>query len=71
MTYLFEEECPVPGDYDYNDVVLRISQEPVGNRQIDLHVTLSAVGGTKQMAGGIRLMGYNYNSVESITTDNL
>lgn len=70
MTYLFEEECPVPGDYDYNDVVLRISQEPVGNRQIDLHVTLSAVGGTKQMAGGIRLMGYNYNSVESITTDN-
>ena len=70
MTYLFEEECPKPGDYDYNDVVLRISQEPVGNRQIDLHVTLSAVGGTKQMAGGIRLMGYNYNSVESITTDN-
>lgn len=70
LTCLFEEECPVPGDYDYNDVVLRISQEPISRRQIDLHVTLSAVGGTKQMAGGIRLMGYNYASVDSITTDN-
>ena len=70
LTYLFEEECPQPGDYDYNDVVLRISQEPVSSRQIDLHVTLSAVGGTKRMGGGIRLMGYNYNSVDSITTDN-
>ena len=69
LTCLFEEECPQPGDYDYNDIVLRISQEPIGDRQIDIHVTLSAVGATKQIGAGIRLIGYQYESVDSITTE--
>lgn len=69
LTYLFEEDMPVPGDYDYNDVVMRISQERVGDHQIDIHVTLSAVGATKQLAGGLRLVGYQYQDIDSVTTE--
>ena len=29
FTYLFEENYPLPGDFDFNDVVLRISQHAV------------------------------------------
>lgn len=69
VTYLYEESAPAPSDYDYNDVVMRISGEVVSDRQVDIHVTLSAVGATKQIAGGIRLVGYQYQSVDSVTTE--
>ena len=61
--YLFEEEYPEPGDYDYNDVVLRISMEHSGEREVRLNVQLAAVGGEKQMAAAIRLAGYKYDEV--------
>ena len=66
--YLFEEEYPEPGDYDYNDVVLRISMEHSGEREVRLNVQLAAVGGEKQMAAAIRLAGYKYDEVESVKT---
>ena len=65
FVYLFEEEYPEPGDYDYNDVVLRISMEHSGEREVRLNVQLAAVGGEKQMAAAIRLAGYKYDEVES------
>ena len=68
-TYCFEEEMPVPGDYDYNDIVLRVSQETVDSRRIQLHVELCAVGGKKQLAAGIRLVGYQYEQLDSVTTE--
>lgn len=67
-TYCFEDEMPQPGDYDYNDVVLRISQERTAKNQITLNVTLAAVGSLSQVAAAIRLVGYTYDQIESITT---
>ena len=56
-TYLFEENFPEPGDYDYNDVVLRVSQQRTAVNRITVNVTIAAVGAAKQVAGCIRLVG--------------
>lgn len=67
-TYLFEENNPEPGDYDYNDVVLRVSQERTGEKQITVNVTISAVGALKQIAGCIRLVGYRFQDIDTVYT---
>ena len=67
-TYLFEENYPEPGDYDYNDVVLRVSHQRTSENQITIKVTISAVGAAKQIAGCIRLVGYRYQDIDSIYT---
>lgn len=67
-TYLFEENNPEPGDYDYNDVVLRVSQQRTAKNQITIGVTIAAVGAVRQIAGCIRLVGYRYQDIDSITT---
>lgn len=68
FTYLFEEDFPEPGDYDYNDLVLRISQERTGKKELTINVTIAAVGGVYQMAGGIHLVGYEYKDIDSVKT---
>ena len=67
-TYGFEEDYPAAGDFDYNDVVLRISQSRSGEREMRVVVQMAAVGAAKQIAGAIRLVGIKYNDVESVTT---
>ena len=67
-TYLFEENYPEAGDYDYNDVVLRISHQRTAENQITIGVTLAAVGAVKQIAGCIRLVGYRYQDIDTIYT---
>ena len=66
--YLYEEEYPQPGDYDFNDVVLRVSMERSDGQEVRFNVQLAAVGGEKQMGAAIRLAGYKYNEVESVKT---
>ena len=68
FSYCFEDEMPVPGDYDYNDVVLRISQERTAYNQITLDITLAAVGSLMQVAAAVRLINYNFDDIESVTT---
>ena len=68
FSYCFEDEMPEPGDYDYNDVVLRISQERTAESQITLNVTLAAVGSLSQVAAAIRLVGFTVDQIESVTT---
>ena len=67
-TYCFEENYPEPSeDWDFNDLVLRVQKLPAkGENQIRLTVTLAAVGGLKQMAAAIHLLGYQYDDVESV-----
>ncbi len=65
-SYMFEENFPEPGDYDYNDLVLRLATERTGDRTMTVSVTIAAVGGDLQMAGGIRLVGYKYGDIDSI-----
>jgi LruC domain-containing protein len=69
FTYLFEEDYPLPGDFDFNDVVLRISQQPKAQNILKLTVTLAAVGATKQIGAAIRLPQLNYSDVEKVTID--
>ena len=68
FSYCFEDEMPEPGDYDYNDVVLRISQERTALHQITLNVTLAAVGSMKQVAAAICLPGTKYDDIELVKT---
>lgn len=67
-TYIFEKDFPLCGDYDYNDLVLRIGLERIEPKQVAIHVTLAAVGCDVQIAGFIRLLGRNFNDIESVTT---
>lgn len=65
-TYCYEENYPEPGDYDFNDLVMRIGLERTGQKQMDIHVTLVAVGASGQIAGAIRLVGYRYQDIQSV-----
>lgn len=65
-TYCYEEDFPGAGDYDYNDLVMRIGLERTGQKQVDIHVTLLAVGASGQIAAAIRLVGYRYQDIESV-----
>ena len=69
FTYLFEEDYPYPGDFDFNDVVFRISQQPVNDSTLKIQVTLAAVGATKQVGAAIRLPYISYADVEKVTID--
>ena len=69
-TYIYEKDFPLCGDYDYNDVVMRIGLERTESKQMQIHVTLAAVGCDVQCAAFIRLLGVNYNAIDSVTTIN-
>lgn len=70
FTYIFEENFPEPGDYDFNDCVMRISMQP-GNKknQVKVNVTLAAVGAKATIAGAIKLLNYTANDIESIEVE--
>ena len=68
FTYLFEEEYPNPGDYDYNDVVVRLSMRRTALREVRINVELAAVGASKQMAFAIRLFGFKASDIEKAST---
>lgn len=69
LVYCFEEEMPEPGDYDYNDVILRLAREVVDSRHMKIYVELMAVGGEKQLAAGLRLVGYQAEDIDSVTIE--
>ncbi len=71
-TYVFEDNYPNVGDYDFNDVVLDVV--PVYNRDasnkietIDLKITLTAVGATKKLGAGLRLAKLNASYISSVS----
>lgn len=68
FVYSYESEFPEPGDYDYNDVVLHISKEWVSSNAIRLNVTLAAVDSKTQLSAAMRLIGYNYDDIDSVKT---
>ena len=68
-TYLYESNFPMPDDFDYNDMVLRISKKKpeIGNSYvIDLTVTLEACGAGELYAGAIQLDGIRKDDIESV-----
>ena len=69
FTYCYEENYPEPGDYDFNDCVMRISVEPGDkSNQRKIKVTLVATGGNKLLAAAINILNYKYTDIESVET---
>jgi len=66
FTYLFESSFPTPDDFDYNDVVLRISRNAPRSNNLQITVTLAAAGCKKQVAAAIRLPGVSYDQVSFV-----
>lgn len=69
MTYLYESTFPMPDDFDYNDMVLRISKynPELGNSfVVDLKVTLQACGADELYAAALQLAGVKYSDIESV-----
>lgn len=69
-TYCFEREydLSLKYDFDYNDIVLRVSQERTGEKEMRYHVQLAAVGLDIQMAAAINMLGFKYDDIESVKT---
>ncbi|MDD3160479.1 MAG: LruC domain-containing protein, partial [Bacteroidales bacterium] len=71
-TYAFEDNFPNMGDYDFNDVVMDVKWDEIRNASnaltgITYHVTLVAVGATKELGAGLRLYDVNKSAISSIT----
>ncbi len=67
FTYLYEANFPEPGDFDYNDCVLRVNKSYTdASNQVLLTVTLSALGTQKQVAAAIHLGGFKYDDILSV-----
>ena len=66
FTYLYESTFPTPDDFDYNDLVMRISRDAPQPNILQLRVTLAAAGSLNKMAGAIRLPGVRYEDVERV-----
>ena len=70
-TYAYEDNFTKMGDYDFNDVVLDVFSEETKNTDnkitaVTYHVTLAAVGATKILGCGLRLVGVNKSSISSV-----
>jgi len=74
-TYVFEDNFPLVGDYDFNDVVLDMSTIYHRNastnaiEKIELDVTLTASGASKTLGAGLRIVGIKSNEIKEITAD--
>ncbi len=71
-SYAFEDLYPDMGDYDFNDIVLdvattynRASDNKIESIEID--ITLSAVGATKQIGAALRLKGIPQSNITSLS----
>jgi LruC domain-containing protein len=71
FVYCYEEEMPdfLKVDFDFNDVILDISYERTGEREMRFHVKLAAVGTDRQVGAAIRLKNFKYDEIESVTTE--
>jgi LruC domain-containing protein len=71
-TYVFEDNFPNAGDYDFNDAVIDVQKVPNydsnGNlTSTDLNITLRAVGAIQNIGSAIRLVDFKKTDISSIT----
>lgn len=64
--YCFEDNFPQPGDYDFNDCVMTVTPKVTG-REVELTVSLEAVGASKLLAGALRVKGVTESEIRSAT----
>lgn len=71
-TYVFEDNYPLVGDYDFNDVVIDVvptyHRERGSNqiKRIQLDVTLTAAGASKALGVGLRLAGIQKGQIAAV-----
>lgn len=75
-TYLFEDQWPIYGDYDMNDIVLRINKTTMylnSNNKVEkfkIDAELLAVGASKTIAAAIQLDDVAASTVSSVEYSN-
>lgn len=66
-TYMFEDNWPLKGDYDMNDVVISVElrniTQQAKTKGVRIIADLLAVGGTKKLAAGYQLDGFAASTV--------
>lgn len=70
LTYAFEDQWPSYGDFDMNDVVLSVNKISADDKTFTIAGTLEAVGASKQIGVGVRLIGAQ-GKVANVTTGTL
>ena len=60
--YCFEDNFPEIGDYDFNDAVVTVTPK-VNGREVDLKVTIDAVGATEQLGLAFRINGVSRGAI--------
>lgn len=68
MRFCFEDNFPVPGDYDFNDVVITVTPEDIG-WAMKLTIRLDAVGASKQLAAALRIKGLKASDLSAYWID--
>lgn len=72
-TYAFEDNFPLVGDYDFNDVVLDVTveykREKTTNniKATQINVTLVAAGASKKLGAGLRIVGVDKSKISNVT----
>ncbi|MDR0988013.1 MAG: LruC domain-containing protein [Prevotellaceae bacterium] len=71
-TYVYEDNFPMVGDYDFNDVVfdVTITYDRNSSNNITatrLGITLTALGATKTLGAGLRIVGINKSLISQVS----
>lgn len=72
-TYVFEDNYPLVGDYDFNDVALDVTIEYNRDEATNhiqstkISVTLAAVGASKFLGAGLRIVEVNKSAISAIS----
>lgn len=66
--FCFEDNFPVPGDYDFNDCVITVTPVVKG-KDVTLTVSLDGVGATKTIGAALRLVGINESDIKLASCD--
>lgn len=71
-TYVFEDNFPLVGDYDFNDIVLDVTIDHQRGQDNKITTTLinlklAAAGASKTLGAGLRIVGINQAAISSIT----
>lgn len=64
--FCFDNSFPIPGDFDFNDLVLRVNTKRESATAVRLDVTIAAVGATIMQAAGMRLEGMYPDDIDSV-----
>lgn len=67
LTYAFEDQWPVYGDFDMNDVVLSVNKISADDKTFTIEGKVEAVGASKQIGVGVRLIGAQGKVANAIT----